>query len=194
MSDLGAAWRGLCDRLAALGERLERADDLDPRQRAEGYRAITRWLSYAAQQEIEAGDPRFPGFVSFQNPWNQWGGPNPDNVYLRANVDPSLAYRVWSRDARGLRQAIFSLHEGDMQLSEYGVFGERSLDQLPLAPDGGLELWITPKGSAPRQVSRSEPKASEDQQIGHSIELDPKARIFTMRPVSMYSEIARAPS
>jgi hypothetical protein len=74
---------------------------------------------------------------------------------------------VWARDARGLRQAIFSLHEGDMQLSEYGVFGERSLDQLPLAPDGGLELWLLPKGSAPRS--------------GHSIELDPCARIFTIR-------------
>jgi hypothetical protein len=164
----GSAWRAFCERLAAIGERLQAPGFADePRARSEGYRAITRWLSYAMQQELEAGDPRFPGFVSFQNPWNQWGGPNPDNVYLRANVDPTLAYRVWTRDARGLRQAIFSLHEGDMQLGEYGVFGERSLDQLPLAPDGGLEIWLVPKGSAPRS--------------GHSIELDPRARIFTIR-------------
>ena len=164
----GSAWRAFCRRLEAIGERLQAAGFADdPRARSEGYRAITRWLAYAMQQEIEAGDPRFPGFVSYQNPWNQWGGPNPDNIYLRANVDPQLAYRVWTRDARGLRQAIFSLHEGDMQLSEYGVFGERSLDQLPLAPNGGLELWLTPKGSAPRS--------------GHSIELDPRARIFTIR-------------
>jgi hypothetical protein len=164
----GSAWRAFCRRLEAIGERLQ-ADGFadDARARSEGYRAITRWLAYAMQQEIENGDPRFPGFVSYQNPWNQWGGPNPDNIYLRANVDPQLAYRVWTRDARGLRQAIFSLHEGDMQLSEYGVFGERSLDQLPLAPDGGLELWLVPKGSAPRS--------------GTSIELDPRARIFTIR-------------
>jgi hypothetical protein len=166
MSDLDSAWRSFCDRLAALGGRLA-SGDFDERARVEGYRVITRWLSYAAQQEIEAGDPRFPGFVSFQNPWNQWGGPNPDNVYLRANVDPSLAYRVWSRDARGLRQAIFSLHEGDMQLGEYGVFGERSLDRLALAADGSLELWLLPKGSSSRS--------------GHTIELDPRARIFTIR-------------
>ncbi len=187
MSDAGAAlldgsaWRAFCSRLEAIGERLQSGDFADPRARSEGYRAVMRWLIYAAQQEIEAGDPRFPGFVSHQNPWNQWGGPNPDNIYLRANVDPSLAYRVWTRDARGLRQAIFSLHEGDMQLSEYGVFGERSLDQLPLASDGGLEIWLVPKGSA--QVSRSEPKASEDHRVGegHCIELDPRARIFTIR-------------
>jgi hypothetical protein len=174
MSDAGAAlidgsaWRAFCRRLEAIGERLQgEGYSADPRARTEGYRAITRWLTYAAQQEIEAGDPRFPGFVSLQNPWNQWGGPNPDNVYLRANVDPTLAYRVWSRDARGLRQAIFSLHEGDMQLGEYGVFGERSLERLALAPDGSLELWLLPKGAAPR--------------TGHSIELDPRARIFTIR-------------
>ena len=178
----GSAWRAFCRHLEAIGERLQAAGFADdPRAKSEGYRAITRWLTYATQQEIEAGDPRFPGFVSLQNPWNQWGGPNPDNVYLRANIDPRLTYRVWSRDARGLRQAIFSLHEGDMQLSEYGVFGERSLDRLPLASDGSLEIWLTP------QVSRSEPKASEDRKTvaegrsGHTIELDPRARIFTIR-------------
>jgi hypothetical protein len=164
----GSAWRAFCRRLEAIGERLQgEGFSADPRARSEGYRAITRWLVYAMQQEIEAGDPRFPGFVRHQDPWNQWGGPNPDNVYLRANVDPTLAYRVWSRDARGLRQAIFSLHEGDMQLGEYGVFGERSLDQLSLAGDGGLELWLVPKGGTGR--------------AGHCIELDPHARIFTIR-------------
>jgi len=164
----GSAWRSFCRRLEALGERLQ-GDEFpaDPRARSEGYRALTRWIAYAAEQEIEAGDPRFPGFVRHQDPWNQWGGPNPDNVYLRANVDPRLAYRVWTRDARGLRQAIFSLHEGDMHLGEYGVFGERSLDTLALAADGGLELWLLPKGTAPR--------------AGHCIELDPRARIFTIR-------------
>ena len=139
----GSAWRAFCRRLEAIGERLQAPGFADePRARSEGYRAITRWLAYAMAQEIEAGDPRFPGFVSYQNPWNQLGGPNPDNVYLRANVDPLLSYRVWSRDARGLRQAIFSLHEGDMQLSEYGVFGERSLDQLPLAPAPTAETQL----------------------------------------------------
>src|SRR5262249_3227465 len=70
----GSAWRAFCRRLEAIGERLQRAGFADdPRARSEGYRAITRWLAYAMQQEIENGDPRFPGFVSYQNPWNQWG-------------------------------------------------------------------------------------------------------------------------
>lgn len=161
----GEAWRDFCRRLEAVGESLlgEAYPD-DPRSRAEGFRALTRLLVYATQQEIEAGDPLYPSFVRHQDPYNQWGGPNPDNVYLRANVDPEQSYRVWTRDARGLRQAIFSLHEGDMQLGEYGVFGERSLDALELGADGGLELWLSPR-----------------KQAGNWIPMDPKARIFTIR-------------
>jgi hypothetical protein len=164
----GSAWRDFCQRLEALGDSLlGEPYSEDPRARSEGYRAITRWLTYALQQEVEAGDPRFPGFVRYQDPWNQWGGPNPDNVYLRANIDPSRSYRVWSRDARGLRQAIFSLHEGDMHLEEYGVFGERSLPDVPLEPDGGLTLWLLPEGAPERD--------------GTCMRLDPRARIFPIR-------------
>jgi hypothetical protein len=164
----GSAWRDFCGRLATLGDTLLGEPYSDaPRARSEGYRALSRWLVYALQQEVEAGDPRFPGFVRHQDPWNQWGGPNPDNVYLRANIDPTLAYRVRSRDARGLRQAIFSLHEGDMHLEEYGVFGERSLDDVPLDADGSLTLWLLPEAAPARD--------------GACIRLDPRARIFTIR-------------
>ncbi len=102
----GEAWRDFCRRLEAAGEAL--LDDPfpdDPRTRAEGFRSLTRLLVYATQLEIEAGDPLFRSFVRHQDPYNQWGGPNPDNVYLRANVDPRESYRVWTNDVRGVRQA-----------------------------------------------------------------------------------------
>ncbi len=133
-----------------------------PRDRAEGFRALTRKMVYATQQELEAGDANFPSFVRLQDPYNQWGGPNPDNVYMRANIDPSATYRVWG-DVIGVRQAIFSLHEGDIQLGEFGVFGECSLNDL-LAPNGSLEILISP-----------------DPQPGNCIRSDPRARIFTIR-------------
>ncbi|MGI9590240.1 MAG: DUF1214 domain-containing protein [Myxococcota bacterium] len=161
----GEAWRDFCRRLEATGEAiLGEAYPDDPRTRAEGYRALTRLLVYSTQLEIEAGDPLFPSFVRHQDPHNQWGGPNPDNVYLRANIDPGESYRVWADDVRGVRQAIFSLHQGDMQLREYGVYGECSLDQLERRPDGGLELWLSPEDGP-----------------GNRIRMDPRARIFTIR-------------
>ena len=160
----GDAWHNFCDRLRAVGDTLlGDAYPNAPRDRAEGFRAITRQLIYATQLELEAGDTRFPSFVRHQDPHNQWGGPNPDNVYLRANVDPQGSYRVWC-DATDMRQAIFSLHEGDMQLGEFGVFGECSLDQLELGQDGRLELCIAP-----------------EERPGNWIPMHPKARIFTVR-------------
>jgi hypothetical protein len=161
----GAGWRDFCRRLEQLGEKILGGDySTDPRTRAEGFRALTRLFTYACQLEIEAGDPLFPSFVRLQDPYNQWGGPNPDNVYLRANIDARETYRVWSSDVRGTRQAIFSLHEGDMQLRELGVFSERSLGDCEIAEDGGLELIVSP-----------------EEHPGNWLESDPKARILTIR-------------
>ena len=161
----GDAWRDFCARLLAAGENIL-GDDFpqDERGRAEGYRALTRLLVYATQQEMECGDLEHPLFVVHQDPYNQWGGPNPDNVYLRANIDPAGTYRVWAPDASAMRQAIFSLHEGDMQLEEYGVYGEGSLREMKRASDGSLEIILSP-----------------DEHEGNWMPMHPKARIFTIR-------------
>ena len=124
----GQAWRDWCDRLKAVGDNIL-GDEFpaEPRERAEGFRWLTRLVTHATQLEVEAGDPRFPRFVRYEMPGHQWGGPNPDNTYLRANVDPACAYRVWA-DVGGVRQLIVSLHEGDMQLGEFGNRKNRALD------------------------------------------------------------------
>lgn len=159
----GALWREWCARLSALGERILGSDfPGEERGRAEGVRALTRKIVYALQMEVEAGDPDHPTFVRLQDPYNQWGGPNPDNVYLRAAIDPNATYRVWG-EVGGVRQAIFSLHEGDMQLGEFGVWGECSLRDLH-SPDGRLELTISPHEHA-----------------GNWIRSDPRARLLTIR-------------
>jgi hypothetical protein len=160
----GAAWRDFCDRLKSAGEGIL-ADGFPstPRERAEGFRWLTRLLVYATRMEVEAGDPLFPHFVRYETPDNQWGGPNPDNGYYRANVDPTLSYRVWA-NVSGMRQAIFSLHEGDMQLDEYGVYGETSLDALEVGADGHLEIVLSPQ-----------------RQKGNWVEMHAKARLFGIR-------------
>lgn len=147
----GEAWRDFCDRLKAVGESLTSdAFPSAPRDRAEGYRYLTRLLAYAMRMEIECGDPLFPQLCRYEEPHTQWGGPNPDNTYLRARIDPAHAYRVWG-DLTGMRQIIASLQEGDMQLAQYGVFSEQTLDDWTLGPNGELELVIAkerPAGAA----------------------------------------------
>jgi hypothetical protein len=154
----GEAWRAFCRRLEAAGDAIL-ADGFpdSPRDRAEGYRWLTRLLVYATRMEIEAADTRFPRFVRYETPDVQWGGPNPDNTYYRARVDPGERYRVWS-DVRGVRQAIFSLHEGDMQQGRYGVYGETSLDQLHVDPSGRLEITLSAE-PAPENWIRMPPEA-----------------------------------
>jgi len=161
---LGEIWRAYCERLGAVGERiLGDGFPETPRDRAEGLRWLTRLVTYATRMELEAGDPRHPQFVRYETPDNQWGGPNPDNLYLRAKIDPRETYRVWA-DATGMRQAIFSLHEGDMQLEQYGVYGETSLDKLATDADGRLQIILSPEKRA-----------------GNWIKMHPKARLFGIR-------------
>jgi hypothetical protein len=165
----GEAWRDWCRRLEAAGEAiLAPGFPESPAERAEGFRWLTRLMVHATQLEVEAGDARHPCFIRYETPHNQWGGPNPDNCYLRANVDPSCSYRIWA-NVEGVRQAIFSLNEGEMQLGEFGVFSECSLDQLEVGAEGLLEIWLSPQ----------EPPAQE--QPRNWMPMDPKGRLLTIR-------------
>ena len=140
----GVAWREWCDRLRAAGDQILDSDaPSDDRSRIEGYRALTRLLGHATRQEIEASDPLFPDFVRYGEPHSQWGGPNPNIAYLRAVIDPHETYRIWA-DVDGLVQAIFSQHEGDVQLDEHGVYHERHLDSLEIDNEGFLEIVLSP--------------------------------------------------
>ncbi len=160
----GEAWRDFCRRLEAVGESiLAEGFPAGPQDRAEGFRWLTRLVTHATRMEIEAGDPDHPVFVRYETPHNQWGGPNPDLTYLRANVDPAKSYRIWA-DVRGVRQALFSLNEGEMQLGEFGVFSERSLDDLTVDSDGLLELRLSP-----------------EEQPGNWLPTHPDGRLFTVR-------------
>jgi hypothetical protein len=142
--DLTAAWRGLCERLAGIGTRVGEAPfPTSGSEHAVDVRHIARQLVLALQGELEHGDPAHPSFHRYEEPWAQWGGPNPDNVYTRAAIDPRATYRV-TGNVTGVRTAILSLVDGDMHLGKYGVYEERTLTDFELGRDGTLELWISP--------------------------------------------------
>ena len=135
-----AAWASFCARLGALGDELPE----DPEARAEGVRHLARQAVMALQGHLEHGDRAHPSFHRYEEPWVQWGGPNPDNVYLRAPIDPAATYRLWG-DVTGVREAIVSLVEGDMALGAFGVWSETTLSDLAVGDDGRLEVWISPE-------------------------------------------------
>lgn len=134
-ADIAAAWRAGCARLAEVASGMNEPLDV---------RHLARQLVLALQSEIEHGDPAHPSFHRYEEPWTQWGGPNPDNVYTRARIDPAATYRV-TGDLTGVRLALFSLLEGDMHLGQYGVFGEVASSDLVAGADGTAQLWISPE-------------------------------------------------
>src|SRR5437879_8976570 len=83
-------WRAFCDRLAALGDRIEGDDAV----RAEGYRHLTNqvacWLTYA----LGSNDPARPLLFRSSDPVYQWGGPNADQVARRAAIAGDGVYRL----------------------------------------------------------------------------------------------------
>jgi hypothetical protein len=156
MSDpAGAAWSRWTESLATLSARLTTGDfPTDDHGRAEGIRHLARQSQLALQGELEHSDPRHPRLHRYELPWSQWGAPNPDNVYLRCVIDPAATY-VLRGDVRGVREALFSLVEGDMHLDEHGVFAEVALTDLAPDADGRLELVIGPGGDGPNRLVSS---------------------------------------
>jgi hypothetical protein len=132
--DPALAWRALCERMGDLSRELG----------ADGVRHLARQVALALREQLEHADPLHPSFFRYEEPWAQWGGPNPDNVYVRAHVDPDATYRVWGNVA-GVRQAVFSLHDGDMHEGKYGVFSECTLDELTRDERGRLEITLSPR-------------------------------------------------
>ena len=139
------AWAAFCDRLKAVGERIQRDDfPSTPHERAEGVRHLGRLAVFALQQYLDFADPRFPSFLRFDDDVTKWGGPNTDNHYQRARVEANGTYRI-TGNVRGLRELILSANEGDMQLGQLRVFEERNLSQLAVAADGTLVVIVSAK-------------------------------------------------
>jgi len=136
------AWSSFCRRVEAVGERILAEDfAAEAEVRGEGYRHLTRLVSYALQWYVDFHDPDFPAFHRYDDDVLKWGGPNADNHYYRAKVDPEGTYRI-RFDARGVRELIISTPEGEMQLDQYRVFAERGLHDFSADRDGHVEILV----------------------------------------------------
>ena len=94
MNDL-ERWRVFLQGLDDLGETLT-GDGFpaSPADHTEGLRHLALqtvcWLGWA----VGYRDPRHPFFQRQNDLVTQWGGPNADNVYRHARIDPTLRYRI----------------------------------------------------------------------------------------------------
>lgn len=141
MAELEDAWERLLERLRAtaaivsgpLGGRTER-------ERAEGFRHITRVLSVATEMLVEKGDPAHPAFTRWMSAYRKMYGDNPGTVYDAAIISPDRTYRIAGH--RGSCAYLgFCLYATTADGGKR-IVGNLDDDELEIASDGSFELWL----------------------------------------------------
>jgi hypothetical protein len=148
---LDAEWDAVCDALRAARRRVgaEGAPD-SPRDRAEGFRHLTRFLAAGIAQCVAHADPDHPVFCRMIDHAMPWGLDSPDTLYLYAPVRGGARYRI--QGFRGSAHHIdIQVNHGHFSQGEIASWGTiDSIDGFGLATDaeGGFELTLSEEPGA----------------------------------------------
>ena len=152
MTDDLARWQQFVGRLDELGAAITRppfpTTDAD---HTEGLRHLALqtacWLAWSIGHQ----DPRAPAFQRQNDLVLQWGGPNADNVYRHARVDPSLRYRIVGR-MHSCNDFILAIRRNFMHMEGSGTIAELSAHDLGLGPGDDFEILLGGEGDEPNRV------------------------------------------
>lgn len=141
----GAIWDELLDTLAGakslvLGPGVPDA----PRDRAEGFRYLLRFLAAGRAVCVEHADPDYPTFTRMMDLDMPWGLDNPDCLYLWAPLREGAVYRIGG-DRGTANHFDLQVNRGHYAAGEISGFGTlASVDGTALATagDGGVELVL----------------------------------------------------
>jgi hypothetical protein len=140
MSEDVVAWREVCERMAALGERLLDAPyPSDPVDRTAGMAHLTEQLMCWLEWSVFHADPRRPFFQRQNDLITQWGGPNADNVYRHARVEPGRRYRIRGQ-MYSCSDFILAVRRGFMHMPTWGTIFEVTGSDLGLGPGDEIDL------------------------------------------------------
>jgi hypothetical protein len=137
--ELGEALRDARRLVAAEG-----APD-SPRDRAEGFRYLTRFLAAGIASCVAHADPEHPVFGRMIDYTMPWGLDSPDTLYLYAAVRGGARYRIWGQrgSAHHIDLQVNFGHFAEGELARFGTID--SIDGFGLAtePDGSFELRLS---------------------------------------------------
>ena len=143
------AWKRFCQRIEALGERILEDDFPNaPRDRTEGIAhladQVSCWLGWA----IPHGDPATPFFHRSNDLFTQWGGPNQDNAYHHARIEPGRRYRVAGR-MQSCEHFVITFRVGFMHMKEWGTKASITSVERGIEPGDDFEILVGGDGSDP---------------------------------------------
>lgn len=153
-SDRGApelltAWRSFCRRIEALGEEVLRPPY--PSGPGDGAEAIAHlgeqvacWLAYATG----SFDTTAPFFHRSNDLVSQWGGPNQDNLYLHARIDPKRRYRIRGK-MHSCEEFVITLRVDFMHMPEWGTLATITASERGIGPGDEFEILLGGDGSDP---------------------------------------------
>ena len=134
----GDHWDGLCDRLRALGGRVAEGGG-GAAGEVERYEhlvdQVTLWLGWAVLHD----NPGRPFFHRHNDLVSQWGGPNNDNVYRHARIEPGRRYVVRGR-MHGCDDFLLAVRKGFMHRPEWGTVVQLTASDLGIGPGDDFEL------------------------------------------------------
>lgn len=133
------AWVAACDRLADFGRRLGAAPfPDDPAAVLEGLEHLVDQLGWFAWETLHA-DPSRPFFHRQNDLTMQWGGPNADNVYRHARIDPARRYRVRGR-MHSCDEFLLAIRAGFMHRPVWGTLTQVVASEHGIGPGDDFEL------------------------------------------------------
>lgn len=142
----GRVWEEFCEHLKRSGQQILRPEaPADAFTRAEGWRYLTRLTRIALDMFMECNDRDFPAFYRPSHETAKIGADNPDNVYLRAEIDGRNEYRIV-----GTRGSVHYLGliaiAGGYEDKEAKMVPVASIDThkgLTANADGSIEIWLS---------------------------------------------------
>ena len=169
----GSSWREFCETLRRA-DRLVLADGVPdtPRDRAEGFRYLTRFLQAGITSCIAHDDPDYPVLGRMMDYTMPWGLDNPDCLYLYAPLRGDARYRLWGN--RGSANHIdIQTNTGHYSLGE--IAAVRTMDSVD-----GLKLRTNANGEFELILS-ADPADERDGPGGNWLKLEPDAGFLLVR-------------
>ena len=144
-----AAWREFCHRIEALGEQV--LSEPYPNTPSDGPEAIAHladqvscWLGYATGHY----DTTAPFFHRSNDLVTQWGGPNQDNIYRHARIDPTRRYRIRGQ-MHSCEEFALTLRIDFMHMPEWGTRATLTASERGIGPGDSFEILLGGDGSDP---------------------------------------------
>jgi len=141
----GEAWASLCETLAQASQRvLGEGVPGAPRDRAEGFRYLARFLGAGIVSCVSHGDPDYPVFGRMIDYAMPWGLDNPDCLYLYASLRGGATYRISGNrgTANHIDIQVNFGHYANGDISTWGTIASMDGTQLRTDDAGDFELTV----------------------------------------------------